>query len=158
MSIGTAWMDATTDVNTNTADFAGYTLGMRRVDPAGNVYLRCKGNGGITQYQLAKIDPSQTVDCVVIATAAATDEGLGAPQGATAVASGNFFWLQVEGVGKLNCQGAVSKGDQLAASGTGGAAQTAPFTGGTKQGVVAVAIASQASGNGNLSARFLGGA
>lgn len=149
-----AFMDAVTSVNTSTTDWPGYFLGMIRNEGAtGKKYIRCKANGSITQYQLCKIDDSQTTDYVVIATAAATDAGLGAPQGSASIASGNFFWLQVEGDGTLTVKGAAAKGDQLSASGTAGSAQVAPYTALTQQTIVATAVGSQA-GDGNLAVLF----
>lgn len=108
-------------------------------------YKLQKAGSTITANTLMKISTSDATGETVVPTAAATDIPLGVAP--IAVTSGNYFFMQVSGITTITLKTGISAGNPVAASGTAGAGQKAPFTAATIQGVVGIALADNSSGS-----------
>lgn len=117
-------------------------------------YKLQKAGSTITAKTLMKIGTSDATGDTVVPTAAATDIPLGVAP--IAVTSGNSFFMQVGGVATITCKTGVAAGDPIAASGTAGAGQKAPFTAATIQGVVGVALEATGGGDTDIKVRLHG--
>ncbi len=154
--IGNNFIDLVTDVKA--ALLPGEALGDIRIE-GNRKYVRAKATATIAQYKNVKLDTSDTSGGSVTPTTAATDVPVGVHLGSVSATTVlPYFWLCVAGISvTVNVQGTVTAGDPLASSDTAGALQTAPFTAATKQGVVAIALEANASGNANKLVRLQAG-
>ena len=122
----------------------GDVFGMFRREGTKEYRLQKAGTSALTATNLAKILTTDTTGETVVATAAATDIPVGVIP--IAVTASNYFFMQVGGIASVAVVNSTSVGALLAASGTAGTAQAAPFTAATVQGTIGVLLAGNSSG------------
>lgn len=119
----------------------------------GKTYKLVYADGTIAVNSLVKYKGSTTtygaLGASVIATAAATDGVAGVAE--TAITSGDFGWITVQGVASVLTVDAVGAHEMLAASGTAGTAQKAPNTTTVAEKVFGVSL--EANGSGGAAAK-----
>lgn len=97
----------------------------------GSIWVFCKVNGGIVQYDAVFIDTTYALAVPAIGGAAAlgVNKKIGWYQGATALTAGMAAWFMIHGAPRIRVNASVAANTQLYTTNTSGLLDTAVVTG-----------------------------